>query len=75
MTVDAEAGRKGATTKLLGVCLLFVGALDSMLSWRGGFALSNFYLVLLGAGAGLYAIGAIRAAHQTPTPRATGPDA
>lgn len=52
--------RRGVKTKLLGVVLLFVGALDSMLSWRGGLVVNDFYLFLFAAGITLYVIGAIR---------------
>jgi hypothetical protein len=34
--------------------------LDSLLSWRGGFAVSGLYVLLIGTGAYLYLIGAIR---------------
>lgn len=55
--------RKGAKTKLFGVGLIFLAALDSMLSWRGGLVVSDFYLLLFVAGCFLYAIGAIRASN------------
>ena len=52
--------RKGVKTKLFGVLLVILGAMDSMLSWRGGFDAGNFYLALIAAGLALFAIGAIR---------------
>ncbi len=52
--------RKGFIVKLFGVVLIFLGALDSMLSWRGGLALNDFYVWLMGAGLFLYAVGAVR---------------
>ncbi len=51
---------KGAIIKLFGVVLIFLGTLDSMLSWRGGFAVSDFYVFLIASGVLLYAVGAIR---------------
>jgi uncharacterized membrane protein len=51
---------KGVVTKLFGVILVFLGALDSMVSWRGGFAVSEIYVLMIVAGAFLYAVGAIR---------------
>ncbi len=54
-----QTPRKGAIIKLLGVVLVFLGAMDSMLAWRGGFAASDFYAVLILAGLALYAIGAV----------------
>ena len=51
---------KGAILKLFGVVLIFLGALDSMLSWRGGFAVSDFYVFLIASGVLLYVVGAIR---------------
>ncbi len=53
--------RKGAKTKLLGVILICLGGLDSLLSWRGGFAPSGFYVLLIAAGVVLFILGAIRA--------------
>jgi hypothetical protein len=44
--------------------LIFLGGLDSMLSWRGGFPPNDFYLGLLAAGLLLYAAGAIRRGGQ-----------
>lgn len=54
------AAKKGVKTKLLGVILVILGALDSMLSWRGGFEAGDGYLVLIAAGLALFAIGAVR---------------
>jgi len=55
-----ESGNAGSITKLFGVILVFLGALDSMLAWRGGFALNAFYIALIACGIFLYAIGAVR---------------
>lgn len=55
-----EQPRRGAVLKLFGVTLVFLGVLDSMLSWRGGMAVSDFYVVLIASGIFLLAIGAIR---------------
>ncbi len=52
--------RKGVVTKLFGVILIFLGVLDSMVSWRGGFAVSEIYALMIVAGLALYAVGAIR---------------
>lgn len=60
----------GVIFRLFGVVLIFVGALDSMLSWRGGAAQDNFYLILIGAGMFLFAIGAIRRRMAEKTRRA-----
>jgi predicted membrane channel-forming protein YqfA (hemolysin III family) len=58
--VESNQSKKGVKTKLFGVVLIVLGTLDSMLSWRGGFALSDLYVVLIACGVFLYAIGAIR---------------
>jgi hypothetical protein len=58
--VAGEGGRKGVVLKLFGVILLALGALDSMLSWRGGLVDHDFSFILFIAGAFVYAIGAIR---------------
>lgn len=52
--------KKGAKTKLFGVGLIFLGALDSMLFWRGGLMVNDFYLMLFVLGCVIYIIGAIR---------------
>jgi hypothetical protein len=54
------APRKGAGIKLLGVAFIFVGMLDSMLFWRGGFQLDGTYALLIAFGVVLVALGAIR---------------
>ncbi|MFQ5783381.1 MAG: hypothetical protein ACE5H8_00995 [Alphaproteobacteria bacterium] len=51
--------RKGPIIRLFGVVLLFLGALDSMLSWRAGLAVEDFPVLLLGVGVFLCALGAI----------------
>jgi hypothetical protein len=58
-SVEQDAPRRGVAIKLLGVVLIILGVLDSMLSWRGGFALSETYVLLIAFGIFVYAIGAI----------------
>ena len=67
MAQDVDRGpvRKGSIIKLFGVVLIFLGAMDSMLSWRGGFAVAAFYIALIAAGVLVYALGAIRAQGRT----------
>ncbi len=57
----AEDGaiQKGVALKLLGVVAIILGCLDSMLSWRGGFALEPFYIALLLGGVILYVAGSL----------------
>ncbi len=62
--MDHGAPRKGAIIKLFGVVLIFLGAMDSMLSWRGGFAVAGFYIALIAAGFVVYALGAVRGADR-----------
>ncbi len=70
--MSAAMDRRGAKTRLIGVMILFLGLLDAMLSWRGGFALNTFPVVLIGAGLFIYTIGAIRrSAGQGSEPRST----
>ncbi len=64
-TMKQPAPGAGVIMKLLGVILIFVGVLDSLLSWRGGFAVSGLYVLLIGAGAYLYVIGAIRRGNSS----------
>jgi uncharacterized membrane protein len=58
--MDATAPRRGVKTKLLGVVLVFLGVLDSMLAWRGGYALPDFPVALMAIGVFLYLVGAVR---------------
>jgi len=55
-----DAPRKGAAIKLFGVAFIFVGVLDSMLSWRGGFQVDGVYALMIAFGFFLVALGAIR---------------
>jgi len=57
--------KKGVVIKLFGVILIFLGVLDSMLSWRGGFAVSESFMLLFAAGILLYAFGAIRGGNRS----------
>lgn len=65
--MDKDAPRKGTKTKLFGVILVFLGVLNSMLSWRGGFEVSEFYVLLFVCGILLYVIGTIRCGSRTRT--------
>ena len=56
--------KKGVKTRLLGVILIFIGMLDTLLALRGGFAANYSYIFFITFGVALYAIGAIRRAHQ-----------
>lgn len=51
---------RGSIIKLFGVVLVILGALDSMLMWRGGFALADVHVLLVACGLFLCLIGAIR---------------
>ncbi len=55
-----ERPKRGVKTKILGIVLIFLGALNSLASWRAGIVLSDFYVILFASGVALYAIGAIR---------------
>ncbi len=64
-TLQKDAPRKGAAIKMFGMALIFVGVLDSMLSWRGGFQVDGAYALLMALGFFLYALGAIRSGSRT----------
>ena len=53
-SIEQEAPRRGV------IVLIFAGMMDAMLSWRGGFALNETYVLLIASGVFLYAIGAMR---------------
>ena len=57
---DDMTGGKGFITRLFGIIFIFVGALDSMLFWKGGMVGHGFYVFLIAAGLFLYAIGSIK---------------
>ena len=51
---------RGAIIRMFGVILVILGALDTMLSWRGGFEVHPFHAMLIVTGLLLCLIGAIR---------------
>ncbi len=56
-----DAGtRKGVIAKLFGVIMIILGIMDTMLAWRGGFAVNDFYIALIACGIFFYFIGAVR---------------
>ncbi len=63
-TLSESAPRKGAGIKLFGVAFIFVGVLDSMLFWRGGFQMDGAYALLIAFGAFLVALGAIQSGRS-----------
>lgn len=63
MTIGNEAispaNNSGAIVRLFGVILIMLGALNSMLAWRGGLELFSFHAALLLAGLLFCLVGAI----------------
>ena len=59
MTANNKSNR-GVITRLFGVILIILGVLDSMLAWRGGFAVSDAYVLLVACGVFIYFIGAVQ---------------
>ena len=55
-----RGNNRGAIIRLFGVILIILGALDTMLSWRGGFEVLPFHAMLIVMGLLLCLIGAIR---------------
>jgi len=49
----------GAIVKLFGVILIILGTLNTMLSWRGGFAVMSLPVILLALGLGLCLVGSV----------------
>ncbi len=58
-SVENSDSNKGVIPRLLGVVAIILGFLDSMLSWRGGFALEPFYIALILGGVILYVTGSL----------------
>ena len=61
---DALMRSKGFIIRLCGVIFIFVGALDSMLFWKGGMVGHGFYIFLIATGVFLFAIGSITRRHR-----------
>ena len=64
MTANNKSNR-GVITRLFGVILIILGALDSMLAWRGGFAVSDVYVLLVACGIFVYLIGVVQRRSQS----------
>ncbi len=58
-SVVNNTDRKGVAARLLGVVAIILGFLNSMLSWRGGFAIEPFYIALILGGVILYITGSL----------------
>ena len=61
---EAEYGRKGVKTKLVGFTLMVLGMLDSLLTLRGGIPAYEFLLLIL-VGACVFAIGTVRGGRRS----------
>lgn len=62
--MEAEYGRRGVKTRLVGFILMVLGLLDSLLSLRGGMPAYE-YLLLIVFGACVFAIGAVRGGRRS----------
>ena len=58
-SIENSTSQKGVILRLLGVVAIILGFLDSMLSWRGGFAVEPFYIALILGGVILYISGSL----------------
>ena len=63
---EPEQGRRGVKTRLIGFILMVLGALDILLTLRGGIPAYEYLLLVL-LGAGVFAIGAARGGRQAPS--------
>ena len=57
-----EPEKKGVGLKVFGVCLFFIGGLNTMLCWRGGMQLYAFHPTLMAIGIAFFIAGTIRGA-------------
>ena len=57
---EVNKSNGGVITRLFGVMLIILGVLNSMLAWRGGFAVSDVYVLLVASGLFIYFIGAVQ---------------
>lgn len=62
--MEAEYGRRGVKTKLLGFSLMVLAFLDSLLTLRGGVPAYEFLMLFL-LGACVFAIGAVRGGQRS----------
>ncbi|MHA1601344.1 MAG: hypothetical protein ACTSW2_11005 [Alphaproteobacteria bacterium] len=60
-----RGNNRGAIIRLFGVILIILGALNTMLSWRGGFEVLPFHAALIIMGLLLCLIGAIRRQNRS----------
>lgn len=58
--MEAEYGRPGVKTKLIGFVIMALGVLDCLLNLRGGLPAYEKYLLVIFVGACVFAIGAVR---------------
>lgn len=63
--MEAEYGRRGVKTKLIGFIIMTLGVLDCLLNLRGGLPAYEKYLVLIFIGACVFAIGAVRGRQRS----------
>lgn len=61
---DMPHERRGVKTRLIGVVMIILGVLNSLLTLRGGLP-SEEYLILIAAGATVFAIGAVRSRRDS----------
>ncbi len=61
--MEANNRSRGMLPRLFGVILIFLGMLNSLLSWRGGLVVNDFYLLLIATGLFLFAMGVIHRAQ------------
>jgi hypothetical protein len=64
--MQAVRSPRGVITKLFGAILMMLGLLDSVLTLRGGVPAYEFLLLVL-LGAGVFAVGAVRAGSRFGT--------
>ena len=58
-TAKPDRNNRGAVIKLFGVILIILGALNTMLSWRGGFEVLSLPVIFIITGLLLNLIGSI----------------
>ena len=62
--MEAEYGRRGVKTKLVGFIIMVLGLLDSVLTVRGGIPAYEYLLLIL-FGACVFAVGAVRGGRRS----------
>lgn len=64
LAADVDAPKKGVKTKIFGAGLIFLGSINTILAWRGAYAVPELQVAIIVAGLFLYILGVIRSGES-----------